>query len=107
MEKFNIPEANIVAIIESSFKEGAMPYFQVVLDKATDYMTLTAQSKKEIRNAIGESGYIDLSNKINTNSVTAGAKLEANSIDITPMGTVGYDYEKEKENFKKRYSFRR
>jgi len=70
-------------------------------------MEFTAQAKKEVRESISGSGYVDPRNKINASTVTAGSKLEVNSIDIAPMGNVGYDYEKEKQNYQKLFSFRK
>ncbi len=105
MEALNIPEANIIDVVESSFKEGAMPYFEAVLNKATEYLELSAQAKDEIREAIGGSGYIDPRNKIKEE--TAGSKLEANSIDIAPMGNVAFDLEKQKQEYQNLFSMRK
>ena len=105
MANYNIADANIIEIIESSFKEGAVDYFEVILNKASEYMNLSAQAKNEITKAIGESGLLDPHKKIQAN-VTAGSKLEANSIDLSNVGnSVGYNYEEEKQQYKKLFNF--
>jgi hypothetical protein len=53
-----LSEATAQSVIEKSFKEGAAPYFDALITKATEYMSLPKEAKAEISKAIASSDLV-------------------------------------------------